>query len=100
MRVGKTPTSLAQLVKPAVPSGVHPLKPGFALTFANASFPLAYAPSTSNTGNPPVPLTAMALMFLDPKTRPIPVLPACRPKSWEMQANRTPFSPAGPMVIT
>jgi hypothetical protein len=41
----------------------------------------------------------MALMFLDPSTAPTPLRPAWRPKSWDMQAYRTRFSPAGPMVM-
>ena len=35
-------------------------------------------------------------MFFDPSTAPLPPRPACRP-SWEMVANRTLFSPAGPI---
>ena len=57
------------------------------------------SPWGSATGREPVPRMATAFMFFAPSTAPTPVRPAWRPKSWEMQANPTLFSPAGPMVM-
>jgi hypothetical protein len=46
----------------------------------------------------PVPTTATALRFFDPKTPPNPPWPAPLPPPWIREATRVRFSPAGPIV--
>ena len=69
---------------------VDPFSPDNKLIFATG--PL--------TGTPRVPRMATALRFLEPMTAPTPDRPAARCLSFMMQANRTRFSPAGPMQAT
>ncbi len=47
-----------------------------------------------------LPRTAIALRRFDPITAPMPVRPATSFRSLAMHANRTRFSPAGPIVAT
>ena len=73
------------------------MKPGFAKQPWNIFLPCSYTRSGSASGMELLPRTAIALSFFEPITAPIPVRPACRPKSCETQAMLTLFSPAGPI---
>ncbi|KAF5046760.1 hypothetical protein SDC9_60322 [bioreactor metagenome] len=78
------------------PWPVTPFSLILAIDFENASFSIA----ASFTLTLPVPLTTMALRFLEPITAPTPDLPAARPLSFIMPDIFERFSPAGPIVAT
>jgi len=61
---------------------------------SRASSPL----SGSATLTLPVPITAIAFRFFEPKTLPNPPCPAPEPAPWIRAPMRVLFSPAGPMV--
>ena len=97
--VGRTPKWSMMRIMKGVPSlGMVSPVAEFSLSFLVISPENSIRPSMSATSTPSCPLTATAFKNLLPITAPMPVLPACLPKSEVIHAYLTRFSPASPML--
>ena len=96
--MGKQPFSLDQFTKNAVPNFCHGSIFSCFVVRRIIFIVALVSVFRSCTGSDLVPRTAIAFIFFDPSTAPVPHLPACLPKSWVTQEKAMPFSAAGPMV--
>ncbi|MPM94275.1 hypothetical protein SDC9_141421 [bioreactor metagenome] len=99
--VGREPTELRMFTRTFVPkAGSPPLVTAFSLSSFLLALTAARNLSLSPILTPLVPLTTIALRFLEPITAPTPLRPAALWSSFMMLAKRTLFSPAGPIHAT